>query len=298
MDRQISWLLREKYNGKPGKLFSKDVKRLNAGEPLDYVIGFTEFLGCKIDLSKRPLIPRPETEFWVEKAIKQIKSAYPSSQDSSGQNLRILDMFAGSGCIGIAILKACPEFLRRVDFVDIDKNCLEQIKINCKLNKIDPKRYKIIQSNVFSQVQGRYDYILANPPYIPTKNRKMVQKSVLEFEPKIALFGGPEGSPDGIFYIKKFLKDAKKHLNPSGNPNSRNLTAVGHKARRYDEVKFHYGARIFMEFDSAQKKKIEKLLTRRNFSKKNLGGRDKYNYKNFEFHKDQYKRWRWVIIMC
>jgi len=242
MQKEISWLLKEKYHNKATKNFYKDVKRLAAGEPLDYVIGFTEFLGCKIDLSKRPLIPRPETEFWAERAIEEIKKPWRSQG---------LDMFAGSGCIGIAALKHIKN--AEVHFTDKSKKCLEQIKINCRINNINPKRYKIIQSDVFSRVQGKYDYIFANPPYVAKTRIGEIQSSVLKYEPKQALFGGK----DGLFYIRKFLKEAKNHLNKNG--------------------------KIYMEFDYLQKKEIEKLLK-------------KFGYQSYQFYKDQYGKWRYVVI--
>ena len=261
MEKNFGWLLKEKYQGNPTKNFYKDVKRLKAGEPVDYVIGFTEFLDCKIDLSKKPLISRPETEFWVEKAIEEIKNRKPFGT-AQGKILRILDMFAGSGCIGLAVLKHIKN--TEVIFVDIDKNNLEQIKINCKLNGIDKKRCKFIQSNIFKGlnpssrrlIRAKYDFVFANPPYIPDYEilRNRIQKSVLRYESKKALFGGK----DGLFYIKKFLKGAKKQLNSGG--------------------------KIFMEFDSPQKNKIETLLK-------------KYRYKDWQFNQDQYGKWRWVAVV-
>src|SRR3989344_7468364 len=131
---------------------------MNKDEPIEYVRGFTEFLGCKIDLSKKPLIPRPETEFWVEQAIKEIKNRKPFGAPQ-GKILHILDIFAGSGCIGIAVLKHIKNY--RVDFADTDKNNLKQIKINLKLNTIDKKRCKIIQSNIFKDIKNKYDYIFS-----------------------------------------------------------------------------------------------------------------------------------------
>lgn len=254
MQKEIGWLLKEKHNNKPTKQFLKDIERLKQGEPLDYVIGFTEFFGCKIDLSKKPLIPRPETEFWVEKAISEIT---PWRNFCHGPI--ILDIFSGSGCIGIAVLKHVKNL--NVDFADIEENNLEQIKINLKINCIKPSKYRIIKSDVFNVInpssprllRAKYDFVFANPPYIATILRNRIQKSVLKYEPQKALFGGK----DGLFYIKKFLKEAGRYLNPDGI--------------------------IFMEFSPEQKKEIEKLIL-------------KYKYRNYKFYKDQNNKWRQVNI--
>lgn len=214
MKKEISWILKEKYQGKETKEFFKDVKRLEKGEPLDYIISFTNFLGVKIDLSKKPLIPRPETEYWVLEALKEVKG-------------RVLDIFSGSGCIGLAVLKNTN---CKVIFAD---KRIEQIKINLKINNL---KERIIKSDVFSNIKGKFDYILANPPYIPFHNKKLVQKSVLKYEPKDALFA----KDNGLYFIKKLLFQGKNHLNKGG--------------------------KIVIEFDPAQKKEITKVLKKLNYS--------------------------------
>ena len=229
----------------------------------------TKFLNCKINLSKKVFQPRIETAFWVGKALKEIKQKAHCSHTATNkkptvhtqQKTKVLDIFAGSGCIGITILRNIKNSI--VDFVDVSKEAIEQIKINLRLNKIPKNKYRTIRSNLFEKLKGeRYDFIFANPPYIPDyrKNpsaklrailRNRVQKSVLKYEPKSALFGGS----DGLYYIQKFLKQVKNHLSEKG--------------------------KIFMEFDPPQKNEIANLL------KKN-------KYKEYKFHNDQHGRWRWV----
>lgn len=242
------WLIEEKYGGKITSknrtAVEKDFERLNNGEPVDYVIGFVEFAGCKIDLSLRPLIPRVETEFWAEKAIDDILENI--GIDSA---VKCLDLFAGSGCVGIAILKQVPYV--SVDFAEKEKGFIEQIKINLKLNGIGKDRYGLIQADIFDGVSGFYDYILANPPYIAESDKQTVQQSVLDWEPAGTIFGGK----DGLFFIDKFLKEARKHLNKKG--------------------------KVYMEFGSAQKDGVENLLK-------------KYDYAGYDFFRDQFGNWRYM----
>ncbi len=186
-----------------------------------------KFLNCLIDLSKGVFKPRPETKFWVKKVIQELKK-------QKGK-LKILDIFSGSGCIGIAILKNKKGVF--CHFVDIDKRAIEQIKINLKLNKISPRSYLVSQSNLFEKLKGKkYDIICANPPYVAKERLWEVQESVKKTEPKISWYGGK----GGLRWIKKFLKEAKKFLKPGG--------------------------KIFMEFDPLQIPEIEKILKKERYS--------------------------------
>lgn len=198
---EIDWLLREKYGGKMTAAASRDIARLKRGEHINYVIGWSPFLGCRIDLSEMPLIPRPETEYWTEKAIQTIKN-------SGIARPKILDLFCGSGCIGIAVLKHVPK--AQVDFADIEKKYFAGIRKSLRWNKINARRAGLIRSDIFKSIGAKkYDFILANPPYIPTSGRA-VRKLVLSQEPKRALFAGK----DGLQYIRQILREAKAHLRP------------------------------------------------------------------------------------
>jgi release factor glutamine methyltransferase len=185
--------------------------------PEDYNRGFKEFLGVKIDLSFRPLIPREETEYWVKKAIKEIN-----------EGSECLDLFSGSGCIGLAILKNVKNSF--CDFGDIEEDFLKGIDKSFKDNGIEKERFNLIKTDVFSNINKVYDYILANPPYVDKKRIDEVGEDVKEFEPSIALYGGE----DGMEYIKKFLMEASQYLKDKGV--------------------------VYMEFDPVQKEAIEEII--------------------------------------
>jgi len=262
IQREINWLIKEKYKGqinkKNQKNFEQDLFCLKRGEPIDYIIGFKDFLGCKIDLSYKPLIPRQETEFWTSKFVVEIKQSFDFAQDKT---LHVLDIFAGSGCVGLAIIKNVKK--AKVVFVDNDKKAILQIKKNLKLNFKNQhsdilENVRVLKSDLFKKLKIKnyrnyFYYILANPPYIPINNKDKIEKSVLKYEPYKALFGGK----DGLFYINKFLKQAKNYLSENGV--------------------------IYMEFDSAQKNTINKLLK-------------KYNYQSWKFYKDQFNKWRFLKV--
>jgi len=198
--------------------------------PKEYQAGFVEFAGCKIDLSRRPLIPRPETEFWARAAIIDLTKA-------KNKNCRVLDIFSGSGCVGAAAAKNLPDI--SVDFADIDKNAVEQIKINLKINQIADERTRVFESDIFKSIPSQtcYAAILANPPYVDPARIGQVQSSVLKHEPAGALFGGKAG----LEIIEKFLAQAADFLAPAGF--------------------------IYLEFDPLQKENIGVIIRKEGYSK-------------------------------
>lgn len=207
--QEIKWLLEEKYSGVKDEAFYTDCKRLALGEPLAYIIGFTPFLNCKIWLDKHPLIPRPETEFWVEEAIKTIQGSETLSLGLEYKSPHILDLCSGSGCIGVAVAKAFPKV--RVDFGEIDSHLLPTITKNIQDNLSDPTLYKTVHTNLFNNLPDKYDFILTNPPYIH-ESLNRTQNSVKKYEPYVALFGGEEG----MEIISQIIIDAPDHLAHGG----------------------------------------------------------------------------------
>lgn len=198
--REARWLLQEKYHGVLSDAYEQDLIKLQSGVPLAYLIGHIPFLDCHIDLSYKPLIPRAETEYWTDLLIKQINSG------RTAVKINILDICAGSGCIGIAIMKHVPQ--SHVTFADIDPDCIKQIQKNCELNNIDPAHYQIIQSDLFNNLEigssnyPIFEYVISNPPYIAQDRCDTVQDSVHDNENHTALYT----DDDGLLVIKQLIE--------------------------------------------------------------------------------------------
>ena len=202
-EREKKWLLDEKYNGTSNNTYLQDVILLKNGHPLDYLIGSREFLGCHIDLSYQPLIPRNETEYW----LKEIFNSHLK------EPINILDVFSGSGCIGIACLHHLPKC--HVDFAEKNPSFVKQIQKNLDMNNADPARYHVYESDVFTALpeEKQYDLILANPPYIAHNRRETVQDSVHEHEDYNSLYA----DDDGLYFVKHLIDNAQKYLKPGGS---------------------------------------------------------------------------------
>ncbi len=204
-EQEIRWLIRDKYGNilPSAEETAADIERLKTGEPLDYVIGWKPFLGLHIDLSYRPLIPRAETEYWTERAVHDARERF------GGAPVSVLDLCAGSGCIGLSFLGAFPN--AHVDFVDIDERCLSQIKINIDKNRLSSSGARLIRSDLWRGLEEvEYDVIVCNPPYVPVS--RQLASGVVDFEPPHALFSGD----DGLALILRFFHDLKRYLSPRG----------------------------------------------------------------------------------
>lgn len=198
--KDLAALIREKYNGDrsaPG--LAEDVEHLESGEPLAYVIGDIPFLGLSIGLSSRPLIPRPETEWWTEELAARIGDA----------PLRVLDLCAGSGAIGLSLLARCRK--AHVSFGELIEAHGVQIRANLERSGLDASRADIRTGDLFTPFPDeRFDIIASNPPYIP--EGRALPREVTHYEPSEALYGGK----DGLSLIRRILAGARAHLTEGG----------------------------------------------------------------------------------
>ena len=191
---------KELLNSEQLDRFKSLIERRKKGEPIAYLINKKEFWKEEFFVNKDVLIPRPDTELIIEQVLKIY---------SKDEQLQVLDIGTGSGCILLSILKERPNFYGTG--IDICKKSINVSKFNAKqLNLMN--RVKFFHSSVDNFKIGKYDLIVSNPPYIELLNLKYLEKDVVSFEPKLALSGGL----DGFSKIRKFINKADTLIKKNG----------------------------------------------------------------------------------
>ena len=170
------------------------------GRPLWYIIGDTSFCGYTIKVDERVLIPRPETELLAMLVV-----------NAAEEGNKILDLCTGSGALAIAIDRELEKDGRRVEVTaaDISADALELAQTNAILNGA---HIRFVESDMLTRIRERYNIIVCNPPYIPSKTIETLQREVKDFEPRIALDGGD----DGLDFYRTIAENVNKNLARGG----------------------------------------------------------------------------------
>lgn len=203
------------------------IDRRASGEPLQYIVGSTEFMGLPFKVEPGVLIPRQDTETLVEDALEVMVEgtlrkvpigASGAANASKKKSWDVLDLCTGSGAIGISIAKIAPEVNLKVNVTmsDISKDALKIAKENARLNGVD-KTVKILEGDLFAPFGGilgskKFDLIICNPPYIPSDVIDTLQVEVRDHEPLLALDGGA----DGLDIYRQIAAGVGKHLKKDG----------------------------------------------------------------------------------
>jgi len=188
--------LAEQYKQK----FLEMIEQRKNKVPLQYILGEWDFMGFPIKCRKNVLIPRRDTEILVEDAAKYLTN-------NTNNNKTLLDLCTGTGCIGIAL----AEFFSHITFADISADAIALAQENAELNEISHKA-TFVQSDLFDKINGRFDCITVNPPYIETDVLPTLSPEVQQ-EPTLALDGGE----DGLDFYRKIIPVCKNFLAPNGS---------------------------------------------------------------------------------
>ena len=181
------------------KKYNSAINRRINREPVAYIIGKKEFWSQNFVVNNSTLVPRPETEILIYKLISFFKN----------KKINILDIGTGSGCILLSILKELN--LSKGIGIDISRKAIQIAKLNSKnLNLSSRSKFKVFDLKKFNT--GKYDLIVSNPPYIPSKDIKNLSRDIINYEPLIALNGGN----DGLDLIKKIIYQANNLLRING----------------------------------------------------------------------------------
>ena len=231
LSEQLSKEIEEKY-------FSLIEKHIREDVPLSHLVGFEYFYNRKFKVTKDVLSPRMETEELIYKVVEYVKA-------TKKNNLKILDLCTGSGIIAITLKKELDQFFIDVVASDISEEAIKVAKENAQFHDAT---IKFIQSDIFDNIDEKFDIIVSNPPYIDRKDEVTMQDNVLKYDPHLALFAEEEG----MYFYRKIIEQANNYLNDNGV--------------------------IFFEIGYDQKEKIIKLADMNGYSAevyKDINGRDR-----------------------
>ena len=218
--------------------FSLIDKHIEKNVPLSHLAGFEYFYDRKFKVTKDVLSPRMETEELIYKVIEYIKSI-------NKNNIKILDLCTGSGIIGITLRKELESKSLEVVASDISEEALKVAKENAIMNEAE---VKFIQSDIFEDINEKFDIIVSNPPYIAYNDKITMEDNVLNYDPHLALFA----EEDGMYFYREIVENAKEYLEEDGI--------------------------VFFEIGYDQREKILKLANENGFKAevyKDINGRDR-----------------------
>ncbi len=184
------------------KYFQLINKHIKDDTPLSHLVGFEYFYDRKFKVTSDVLSPRMETEELVYKVIDYIRK-------NNLTNIKILDLCTGSGIIGITLKKELEEFDVKILASDISSRSLTVAKENASSLKAD---ISFVESDLFSNIQDKFDIIVSNPPYIAHDDKKTIKENVLNYDPHLALFADEEG----MYFYRNIIEKSRPYLNEKG----------------------------------------------------------------------------------
>ena len=204
LGKSRSWLLAhsdEQLAATEASLYVELLERRYRGEPIQYIVGETEFYGLPFHVTRDVLIPRPETEHLVEKVI-ELAAGFPSP--------RIVDIGAGSGCIAISLAHHLPH--AQIAATDIWARALDLARRNAGRNAVS-NRIRFLYGDLLAPVAGeQFEIVASNPPYVSILDRNSLAIEVRDHEPALALFAGE----DGLEVLRRLIPAAHAVLTPGG----------------------------------------------------------------------------------
>lgn len=207
-------------DGKKMPALSAAVERLEKGEPVQYVLGYSEFCGRRYKVTPDVLIPRPETELLCKEAIKLGQRIYRmrSAYESNAEPVRVLDLCTGSGCIAWTMALTVPD--SKVLGVDLSDGALAVAKSQNfadELKSTKARKPEFVKADVLDCEQdaqyGPFDMVLSNPPYIRESEKAEMRKNVLDYEPSMALFV-PDDDP--LLFYRAVARWSQRFMTPDG----------------------------------------------------------------------------------